>query len=389
MALNKINFTKKTLEELTAKHDGKRAYYYDIKIRGLAIAITRTGNKSFVVYRKIEGKPERITLGNFPNLSIENARKMAEEVNSQIAQGKNPNKAKKQIHLEFTIKSLFTEYIDRYAKNHKKSWQGDKNLYDYYLKELENKKISIIKKSEIEIFHAKIGEGIGKYAANRAIDLLRSMFNKAIDWGYEGANPCIGIKKFKEKSRERFLHAEELPKFFKALNDESNEVLRDFFYISLLTGARKTNVLTMNWDQISFERNVWQIEETKNGEMQNVHLSEEAIKILQKRYNSKVNEWVFPSSSSKSGHLEEPKSAWKRLLKRAELQDLRIHDLRRTLGSWQAATGANSYIIGKSLGHKTQAATAIYARLNLDPVRESVNKATSAMFALMNVDKNP
>lgn len=67
-------------------------------------------------------------------------------------------------------------------------------------------------------------------------------------------------------------------------------------------------------------------------------------------------------------------------MKRANLQDLRLHDLRRTLGSWQAATGANSYVIGKSLGHKTQQATAIYARLNIDPVRESVERATSAMM---------
>jgi len=103
--------------------------------------------------------------------------------------------------------------------------------------------------------------------------------------------------------------------------------------------------------------------------------------ILQQRFKLKESDWVFPSATSKSGHLEEPKSAWKRILKKAELHDLRLHDLRRTLGSWQAATGANSYVIGKSLGHKTQQATAIYARLNIDLVRASVEKATSAMMS--------
>jgi integrase len=62
------------------------------------------------------------------------------------------------------------------------------------------------------------------------------------------------------------------------------------------------------------------------------------------------------------------------------MRDLRIHDLRRTLGSWQAKTGASLSIIGKSLNHKTHQATAIYARLDLDPVRQSVNTATSAML---------
>jgi integrase len=65
--------------------------------------------------------------------------------------------------------------------------------------------------------------------------------------------------------------------------------------------------------------------------------------------------------------------------------DLRIHDLRRTLGSWQAKTGASLAIIGKSLNHKNQNTTAIYARLDLDPVRDSVNAATSAMMAAAGV----
>lgn len=80
-------------------------------------------------------------------------------------------------------------------------------------------------------------------------------------------------------------------------------------------------------------------------------------------------------------HLAEPKKGWTRILERAGIADLRIHDLRRTLGSWQAKTGASLAIIGKSLNHKNQSTTAIYARLDLDPVRQSVNTATSAMMA--------
>ena len=169
-----------------------------------------------------------------------------------------------------------------------------------------------------------------------------------------------------------------------SLNNEPNEVFRDFFYICLLTGARRRNVQSMHWNDINFHRSEWLIKDTKNGESQIVPLSSQSLIILKQLHKDKNSEWVFPSSFSKSGHIEEPKKAWKNLLERADIKDLRIHDLRRTLGSWQAATGANSYIIGKSLGHKTQQATAIYARLNTDPVRESVNRATDAMFAAAN-----
>ncbi len=101
---------------------------------------------------------------------------------------------------------------------------------------------------------------------------------------------------------------------------------------------------------------------------------------LQKRretYDSKS--WVFKGTGA-TGHLVEPKTWWKRVLERASIKDLRLHDLRRTFGSYQAGAGANSYIIGRSLGHKSTQSTAIYARLNIDPVRDSVEKAAKAML---------
>jgi len=106
-------------------------------------------------------------------------------------------------------------------------------------------------------------------------------------------------------------------------------------------------------------------------------LSPEAVVVLDARKDSGV--FVFPGDGV-TGHIVEPKKAWATLLKTAGIEDLRIHDLRRTLGSWQARTGASLPIIGKSLNHKTHQATAIYARLDLDPVRQSVNTATAAMM---------
>ena len=90
--------------------------------------------------------------------------------------------------------------------------------------------------------------------------------------------------------------------------------------------------------------------------------------------------WVFPSTSSKSGHYEEPKKAWKKLLENAQIENLRLHDLRRTLGSYQAIAASSLQIIGKSLGHKSIMATQVYARLNADPIRESMQRGTNKMM---------
>jgi integrase len=89
---------------------------------------------------------------------------------------------------------------------------------------------------------------------------------------------------------------------------------------------------------------------------------------------------VFPSPNGRGEHFSDPKRAWQRILARAGIENLRIHDIRRTLGSWQAMTGASIPIIGKSLGHKSSAATQIYARLQTDPVRNSIQIAVDKML---------
>jgi integrase len=163
-----------------------------------------------------------------------------------------------------------------------------------------------------------------------------------------------------------------------ALANEENFHMRDYFLLALLTGVRRSNVLAMRWDEINLIRDEWRII-TKGNSAQTVTLSPEVVTILSERQQAANSEWVFPGTG-KTGHLVEPKKAWQRLLDRAGLSDLRIHDLRRTLGSWQAKTGASLLIIGKSLNHKSTQSTAIYARLDLEPVRESVNLATTAML---------
>jgi integrase len=373
----KFNFTKKLIE---SKRPAKKRYYvYDSTVRGLTLAVYPTGTKTFVVYRKLNGKPERVLIGSYPDLTIEQARKRAEEVNAAIARGDNPADQRRTVRDEDTLVELFERFIEDYAKPRKRTWRDDVGAFNLHLHGWRMRKISTITRGDVARFHLHIGRTRGKYAANRIVELLSSMFNRAREWGWSGDNPAVGIKPFREAKRDRFLKPEELPLFFKALADEPNETIRDYIALSLMTGARRSNVQEMRWDQIDWQHATWRIPETKNGQPQTVVTSPAAVRILERRKLQAKSDWVFPGSG-RTGHLIEPKSAWKRICKGAGLDNLRIHDLRRTLGSWQAAGGTSLPIIGKSLGHSSLAATQIYARLDLDPVRRSVNRAVDAML---------
>lgn len=381
-----INFTKAEINKLPTPNKGL-FYYKDTKEKGLSLYITANRIITFFIRKRIKGKDERILIGNFPEITVENARKEARIIKGQVAQGINPNSKKDEIRQEMTFAELFSQFMERYSKKEKKSWKYDEREVNKFLSHWFKRKISTITNQEIRLLHEKIRDENGLYQANRLLERIRVIYNKAIEWGYKGENPTNNIKKFKEKSRDRFIQPDELPRFFKALEEEENEVAKDYVYISLYTGARKGNVLAMKWEQINFTTKQWRIPDPKNGEPLTVPLSDFAINILERRKieNKRLelteiqDQWVFPSLSSSSGHLADPKKAWKRVLQKADIKDLRLHDIRRTLGSYQAISGASTNIIQKTLGHKSQAATAIYARMNLDPVQESMEKAINLM----------
>jgi len=372
-----FRFTKKAIAELPFTET--LTTYHDVTSRGLKLVARPSGRKTFILYRKINGRPERITLGRFPDLSIEQARAKADTCNAEIAMGKNPADAKRNVRDELTFKQLFDLYMERYAKIHKRSWQKDAEHFKGHCQSLAQHKISQIKKSDIQRLHAKIGRNNGQYTANRTLAMIGTVFNRAIEWGWGQKNPAKGVKKFKEYSRDRFLQADELPRLFQALQLETNDAVRDYVLLSLFTGARKSNVLAMRWEEINIERATWTIPMTKNGESHTIPLVAPAQEVLQIRRARSKSAWVFPGRGA-TGHLIEPKKTWKRILERAGIENLRLRDLRRSLGSWQAVTGASLSVIGKTLAHKNVNTTAIYARLNLDPVRESMDKATQAML---------
>ena len=374
------NFTKRTIENWPLT-PGKVTYHYDTKTRGLALRISKRGLKTFIFYRWLMGKPERINIGRFPELNLEQARGIASSYNARIAQGENPALLQKKQRTEWTFGEAFLAYIERHAKHHNKTWTEEIKNYDRYLKHWDKHQLSTISRSEVQKLHIRLGAQNGQVTANRTLELVRVVFNKARLWEQtETTNPAVGIEKFKVKSRDRFIQPNEIERFMQALAEETNEVARDVFLICLFTGARKSNVLAMAWQQIDFDHALWKIPETKNGTPHVIPLIEVAMQVLINRQQQTRGEFVFPGRTA-NHHLVNPNKAWRRILKRAEIDDLRIHDLRRTMGSWQAMTGAALPVIGKTLAHKNMATTAIYARLNHTPVRDSMDKAMRALLA--------
>lgn len=397
---NRFEFSKTKIADLAIPATG-RATYYDTKTPKLAVRVTPAGTKTFYVVKRTDTGMAWVKLGVFSEMTVEQARNAADKTLGEFAVGNNPAKIKREEKRKQTLGQAFEQYMKLHvAPNAIRSADDLRQLWERCLGALpdlpakkhgrkrakhpggvdwSNRKLDAIDNKDVRALHAAIAETTPTQA-NRVLELLSSVFNRAAEWGYPGENPTLGIKPFKETKRDRFIRHDELPRFFQALRDDSSDDFRHFVLLAMLTGARRGNVLSARWQDFDLALNLWRIpdEVSKNGEPITIPLVGEAVEILQAR-QPKAAGYVFPAESA-TGYMTPPKKRWQQLCRRAGIENFTIHDLRRSLGSWQAITGASLAVIGKSLGHKSADATMVYARLSVDPVRQSLNTATSAML---------
>ena len=391
---SKLNFTKRALEALPVPEKGARAErHQDTAVDGLSLKIEPepSGTKTFFWRRKAHGQEVRLTIGEFPIVSLDAARARSSELNGARERWKSSGWAgpspfeRVPERQELTLDQLTDAYIEQHLKQHaKRPEKAEKDLrwmMARYLSSWRERKLSEITQEDVAALHRRCGADHGHRTANRVAKQIRTMYNFGAGaklWR-GGENPGRGIKFFYEPKRERFLQPEELPSFAQALREVPNQDFQDFVQIALFAGARKSDILSMRWADLSLAERRWTVPNPKSRRAYNVLLDPDLVEILLRRqaHPTASKEWVFPGVG-KSEHIVDLKRRWKELLGKAKLSNLTQHDLRRSFGSYMAMGGAGLPIIGGALGHQPgSSATAVYARFH-DPARRAAQEASNA-----------
>jgi integrase len=377
-----MRLTKDAIERAALPEAGrKERFIRDDLVRGLGVRITASDARSFIFEARIKGRPRRLTLGSWPDLTVILARQRAHEIRAAIARGEDPAAEAEAARKEATFADLAKAYMERHARPNKRSaWQDENTLRRYVPNGWNSRRLSDIARADVARLHAKTGEDHGHYAANRTLALVRTMFNLARVWElFKGENPTQSIKAFREHRRERYLNPDELAAVNSALLEEPDWRWRAYFPLALMLGTRKTELLSARWADMDLLARTWRIPETKVGNSHLLPLPGPAADILNGLPSRGKSEFVFPGGGA-SGHIVEPAKAWQRIRARAGVPDVRIHDLRHTLASWLVAQGFNLPLIGRALNHTQTATTARYAHLALDPVRAALEHNAALMM---------
>ena len=224
------------------------------------------------------------------------------------------------------------------------------------------------------------------YQANRILEVVRKMFNLAEAWGLrkDGSNPCRHVQKYKEKQRERFLTEAEFHRLGQVLNEieaEGPENLSSVTAIRLLmlTGCRLNEIQTLRWEDVDLEVAELRLRDGKTGARM-VPLSNAAVTVLSSLPRPEDNPWVI-AGKNPGAHLTDIQKPWRRIRARAELGDVRIHDLRHSFASRALALGESLPMIGKLLGHTQVQTTARYAHLANESVKASGSRVGDSIGA--------
>ena len=289
--------------------------------------------------------------------------------------------AKQEVRLSTILRELADRYTVEYAPRKKLSSQKeDKRLWtQHILPALGEVKVSSLTRTDIaKLHHSKSRHPT---MANRIVSLLSKALNLAELWGYRSgySNPCLHIKKYAEMKRQRFLTAEEITRLMDALNQEA-ELCQNSWTIHgvkllLFTGCRLSEILTLRWDEVDLENHCLHLSDSKTGK-KSVYLSSSAIELLHAVPRRSGNPYVI-CGDKPGAHLVNLQKPWRRIRKRAGLEDVRLHDLRHTFASIAASYGLSLPIIGALLGRKNTQRAARYAHLLGQLLKDAAEKIGS------------
>ena len=410
--------TKRVVDAIRPDAAGADVFVWDAgdgAIKGFGVRMKPSGAASYLVqYRTREGRTRRLVLGRVGVITPDEARTLAGDKLMQVAHGGDPSADRHLARDALTVNELAEFYLrDGPAEKPNKkasSWVADASNIERHIRPLLGRKITkSLTQSDIAKFQADVAAGKskadirtkkrgraivegGRGTAARSLAVLGAMLQFAVDRKFIPGNPAKGVRLLKGQAKERFLSEAEVARLGDTL-----AVMRAEYRLSanaangvrllLLTGCRKSEITTLRWDWVDFERGCLRLPTSKTG-AKAIALAAAALELLAGlRERDPAGAWVLPAARGEGAYTGLQKD-WERIRERAGLHRVRLHDLRHSFASFAVADGHSLFLVGKVLGHKQARTTEGYAHLAVDPLRAVADGTAERIAAAMKIRSN-
>ena len=373
--------SKRTVDALSV--EDKDAVYWDDKLTGFGVRVYPSGSKVYVVQTRHNGRSRRVTLGRHGVISADRARRGAAETIARIKSGEDPTETALG---RLTVAELAARYLEEHVEVRCKP--GTRKLYRrvverFIVPAYGHCAVEEVEQRHISDLHLELRDI--PYQANRALEIGCKLFNLAEEWKLRTrGNPCKFVRKYREHKRERFLTEGEFRRLGEVLGEMEAEgrlpahpaaAIR----LLMLTGCRRNEIVELQWKDVDLGAGELRLRDSKSG-ARLVPLSPPAARVLAELPRVEDNPWVIPGTK-RGRHLADLNHYWERVRERAELPEVRLHDLRHSFASRALALGESLSMIGKLLGHNKIDTTSRYAHLARDSIKASSARVADSIGA--------
>ncbi|MCD6047127.1 MAG: putative phage-related integrase [Gammaproteobacteria bacterium] len=409
-----MNITKSFVDKLSipkqlqpGRTEQKR--YYDDKLKGFGVRVTSGGTKAFFIEKLINGQLKRITLGQYPAITTEQARKEAQKTLGKIATGIDPVAEKKAQKVKsITLEQAFNDYLAA-RKSLKPTTVID---YQRVLKQVVpdwlNKPLLHISRDLIVKRHSQHGENHSQARANLAMRLIRAIFNFAMNEYHSDSGKAIILENpvarlshtrawYRIERRQTVIKHHELAAWYQGLIRlsekraiENAELWQDYFLLILFTGLRRSEAASLKWENVDLKSKSFTLLDTKNRDSHTLPMSDFLFDLfIRRRQANPKSEFVFPAENSSRGHIVEPRKA---MLKVAELSNVEftVHDLRRTFITTAESLDISAYALKRLLNHKmANDVTSGYIITDVERLRKPMQEITDYLLKCIGIKNTP
>jgi integrase len=407
--------TKRVVDELHAAE--KAELVWDTDLRGFGVRVSPSGTKAYVLqYRTKAGRSRRMTIGRHGVLTVDEARARARKHLASVSDGGDPMGDRSALRVSPTVNDLLDRHIDEHVRVHNSgsTLHSTQRLFDHFARPaLGILKVESVTRQDVAKLHLSMRETPRQ--ANLLLAHLSKTFSNAELWGLrpDQSNPCRHIKRYAENHRERFLSVTELERLGAAMREAETEGLPwpengkpkskhlpkpencrttvtpgvlGAIRALLFTGARLSEIRELRWEHVDFKAGTLKLPGKKGGVRKTHPVGSPALELLASISRVDGSPWVFPRPSDPERCISKEviENAWQRLRARAAIEDVRLHDLRHTMGTFVSQAGVNAFVVRDVLRHASTVMTNRYVNFDNDPVREVSDVVAARIRASLN-----